>query len=228
MKTLEEKVLDLEKKLAQKTDQDELNEFERAKREVKEEASKREKVNIDLLHEKLIVLERLSRKNDKDCQEKISLILWRFHTHINTPSFAAALVLKLICSKEEEIILEKEQKLLKSFVQGRRKIQFQIPEPRIVTVWVNQTLHLLITFLICIWMFHPSLVLWITCNLFHNSHFQCLLLICYPSLVVMPQEGSNLGIVYLSALNAKRLVILWKIVNKINKLCVYLTLHASI
>lgn len=75
MKTLEEKVLDLEKKLAQKTDQDELNEFERAKREVKEEASKREKVNIDLLHEKLIVLERLSRKNDKDCQEKISLIL---------------------------------------------------------------------------------------------------------------------------------------------------------
>ena len=133
MKTLEEKVLDLEKKLAQKTDQDELNEFERAKREVKEEASKGEKVNIDLLHEKLIVLERLSRKNDKDCQEKISLILSRFHTHKITPSFAAALVLKLICSKEEEIILDKEQKLLKSFVQRRRKIQFQIPEPRIVT-----------------------------------------------------------------------------------------------
>jgi hypothetical protein len=128
MKTLEEKVLDLEKKLAQKTDQDELNEFERAKREVKGE-----KVNIDLLHEKLIVLERLSRKNDKDCQEKISLILSRFHTHKSTPSFAAALVLKLICSKEEEIILDKEQKLLKSFVQRRRKIQFQIPEPRIVT-----------------------------------------------------------------------------------------------
>ena len=134
MKTLEEKVLDLEKKLAQKTDQDELNEFERAKREVKEGASKGEKVNIDLLHEKLIVLERLSRKNDKDCQEKIFLILSRFHTHNSTPSFAAALVLKLICSKEEEIILDKEQKLLKSFVQRRRKIQFQIPEPRIVTV----------------------------------------------------------------------------------------------
>lgn len=115
MKTLEEKVLELEKNLTQKTDQDVLNEFDRAKREVKEEASKREKVNIDLLHEKLIVLERLSRKNDKICQEKISLILSRFHTHKSKPSFAAALVLKLICSKEEEIILVKEQKLLNNF-----------------------------------------------------------------------------------------------------------------
>ena len=48
-------------------------------------------------------------------KDKISLVLSRFHLHKSNPAFAAALVLKLVCSKEEEIVLDKEQKLMKSF-----------------------------------------------------------------------------------------------------------------
>ena len=44
-----------------------------------------------------------------------TLILSRFHIHKNRPAFAAALMLKLVCSKEEEAVLDKEQKLMKSF-----------------------------------------------------------------------------------------------------------------
>lgn len=125
MKSLEEKVSDLEKKLSEKKEQDDLNDIEKAKRDLKEEAVKGEKVDIDMLHEKLITLERLSKSTNKESQEKISLILTRFHRYKSKPAFAAALVLKLICSKEEEIILDKEQKLLKSFVH-------KVPEPNVV------------------------------------------------------------------------------------------------
>jgi hypothetical protein len=41
-------------------------------------------------------------------KDKITLILNRFHSHKSNPAFAAALVLKLVCNKEEEQILDKE------------------------------------------------------------------------------------------------------------------------
>lgn len=91
-----------------------MSEFERAKRDVKDEAAKSQ-VDIDRLHEKLLILDNLSRKNNHELKDKINLILSRFHIHKSRPIFAAALVLKLVCSKEEEAVLDKEQKLMKSF-----------------------------------------------------------------------------------------------------------------
>ncbi|CAC5395697.1 unnamed protein product [Mytilus coruscus] len=41
-----------------------------------------------------------------------------FHIHKNTPNFAAALLLKLVCNKEEEAVLDKEQKLFKIFCKN--------------------------------------------------------------------------------------------------------------
>ena len=70
---------------------------------------------MDWLHEKLVTLEILSRKTNQADKEKMSMILMRFHAHKSKPSFVAALILKLVASKEEEVILEKEQKLLKYF-----------------------------------------------------------------------------------------------------------------
>ncbi|CAC5395698.1 unnamed protein product [Mytilus coruscus] len=114
MKTLEDKIADLEKKLEKKQADHELSVFERAKRDVKDEAAKG-KVDIDVLHERLILLDNLARKQNHDLKDKINLILSRFHIHKNRPNFAAALVLKLVCNKEEEAVLDKEQKLLKTF-----------------------------------------------------------------------------------------------------------------
>ncbi|CAC5370045.1 unnamed protein product [Mytilus coruscus] len=114
IKTLEDKIADLEKRLEKKQADDELSEFERAKRDVKDEAAKG-KVDIDVLHERLILLDNLARKQNHDLKDKINLILSRFHIHKNRPNFAAALVLKLVCNKEEEAVLDKEQKLLKTF-----------------------------------------------------------------------------------------------------------------
>ncbi|CAC5412049.1 CNBP [Mytilus coruscus] len=94
---------------------DDESDLERAKRDVKEEASKGPKVDIDVLHERLVILESLARKQNSDIKDKINLILNRFNSHKSNPYFAAALVLKLVCNREEESILDKEQKLMKNF-----------------------------------------------------------------------------------------------------------------
>ena len=114
MEALAEKITGLEKELREKKETDQQSEYDKAKKEVKEEATKKE-VNVDLLHEKLVTLENLSRKTNQADKEKMSMILRRFHAHKSKPSFVAALILKLVASKEEEVILEKEQKLLKYF-----------------------------------------------------------------------------------------------------------------
>ena len=115
MKAIQDKIEDLEKKLKEKKDADDINDFEKAKREVKEEAGKTE-VNVDTLHEKLLHFESVARKNNHESKEKLSLILRRFHIHKRQhPSFVGSLVLKLISSKEEESVLDKEQKMLKNF-----------------------------------------------------------------------------------------------------------------
>ena len=115
MKGMAEKLEKLEKQIEERKAKDELSEFDRAKQDVKDEAVKAEQVNVELLHEKLTRLETVARKTNNDNKDKISLILSRFHLHKAKPSFAAALVLKLVCTKEEETILEKEQKLMKRF-----------------------------------------------------------------------------------------------------------------
>ena len=88
---------------------------ERARQDVKEEAQKKE-VNVDLLHEKLVTLENVAKKVNHQNKEKLNMVLNSFHA--NKPeksSFVAHLVLKLISSKDEETMLEKEQKLRKHF-----------------------------------------------------------------------------------------------------------------
>ena len=119
---MEEKIDELERKLEQKKSEDEVSELQKAKRDVKEEAAKGAKVNIDILHEKLIAPEHLTRKNNSEMKDKIALVLSRFHVHKNNPTFAAALVLKLVCSKEEEVVLDKEQKLMKSFGLNKQEV----------------------------------------------------------------------------------------------------------
>lgn len=115
MKTIQNKIDALEKKLKEKKETDDANDYDRAKREVKEEAGKSE-VNVDNLHEKLIHLESVARKINHESKEKITLVLKRFHIHKRQhPSFVGHLVLKLISSKEEESVLEKEQKMFKHF-----------------------------------------------------------------------------------------------------------------
>lgn len=120
MKALAEKIQGLEKQLKDKKESDDKSEYDRAKKDVKEEATKRE-VNVDLIHEKLVTLETIARKSSHVDQEKISMILRHFHAHKSNPSFVAALVLKLVSSKDEEAILEKEQRLLKHFKDQKEK-----------------------------------------------------------------------------------------------------------
>lgn len=115
MKSLEEKVETLSKQLDEKKKADELTEFERMRREAKDEAAKGVAVNVDILHQKLILLESLAAKVEISKKSEISMILARFQANKPTPRFAAALVLKLLSSKEEEAILDKEQKLMKQF-----------------------------------------------------------------------------------------------------------------
>ncbi len=70
---------------------------------------------MDILHQKLILLESLAAKVEISKKSEISMILARFQANKPTPRFAAALVLELLSSKEEEAILDKEQKLMKQF-----------------------------------------------------------------------------------------------------------------
>ena len=69
MKALAEKIQSLEKQLKDKKGSDDKSEYERAKKDVKEEATKRE-VNVDLIHEKLVTLETIARKSSNADQEK--------------------------------------------------------------------------------------------------------------------------------------------------------------
>ncbi|CAC5415528.1 unnamed protein product [Mytilus coruscus] len=115
MKALEDKIDKLEKKLEEKKTADDESDLARAKRDMKEEASKGPKVDIDVLHERLVILESLAIKQNSDIKDKINLILNRVNSHKSNPSFAAALVLKLVCNREEESILDKEQKLMNNF-----------------------------------------------------------------------------------------------------------------
>ena len=114
MKALVENIEGLEKQLKEKKESEEKSEFKKAKRQVKEKAAKKE-VNVDLIQEKLVTLETIARKSSFGDQDKISMILRRFHADKSNPSFVAALVVKLVSSKDEEAILEKEQTLLKHF-----------------------------------------------------------------------------------------------------------------
>lgn len=95
-----------------------MTEFDRVKREAKEEAAKADKVNIDVLNQKLVLLDSIASKIGHESKKEITMILSRFHANKANPIFAASLILKLLSSKEEETILDKEQKLLKQFGTG--------------------------------------------------------------------------------------------------------------
>jgi len=108
------KIKELEKKVEEKANNDNMSEFDRAVRDTRSEASRTE-VNVDVLFEKLILLDSVARKTGNQQKEKIAMLLSRFHVHRSRPSFVATLVLKLMSTKDEEAVLDKEQKLLKSF-----------------------------------------------------------------------------------------------------------------
>ena len=99
MKALVEKVEKLERELKEKKASDDMSEFEKAKRDVREEAQKSE-VNVDVLHEKLVTLENIARRTNNPNKENMTMILSRFHVHMSTPSFVAHLILKLVSTKD--------------------------------------------------------------------------------------------------------------------------------
>ena len=74
------------------------------KKEVREEAQKA-KVNVDILHKKLVTLENVVRRTNNAGKEKMTVILSRFHAHKFTPSKVSHLILKLVSNKDEESIL---------------------------------------------------------------------------------------------------------------------------
>ena len=67
MKALAEKIQSVEKQLKDKKESDDKSEYERAKKDVKEEATKRE-VNVDLIHE-----------NKKENPQKLTQLSSRSH-----------------------------------------------------------------------------------------------------------------------------------------------------
>ena len=69
MEALVEKITGLDKELRENRETDQQSEYDKAKKEVKEEATKKE-VNVDLLHEKLVTLEILSRKTNQADKRK--------------------------------------------------------------------------------------------------------------------------------------------------------------
>lgn len=112
---MEEKIDLLSKQLTEKKKEDEVTEFERIKREARDEAAKGVNVNVDVLHQKLILLESTAGKIGHKSKNEIAMILARFQANKAYPVFAASFVLQLLSSKEEETILDKEKKLLKQF-----------------------------------------------------------------------------------------------------------------
>ena len=89
-------------------------EFERLQREAKEEASKWE-VNVDTIHEKLLLLDNVERMTNHSMKEKIDMAVTRFLYQKANPSFAANLVVKLLSTKAEEAVLVEETKLIRCF-----------------------------------------------------------------------------------------------------------------
>ncbi|WAR10438.1 hypothetical protein MAR_035514 [Mya arenaria] len=91
----------------------------RLKREAKEAVSTG--VTTDKKFSKLILLVNMARKVNDPQKEQISMLISRFQAHKDQSAFGAALVLKLLSSKDEEFVLDKEQKMLKTFglIQNR-------------------------------------------------------------------------------------------------------------
>lgn len=124
------KIERLEKRLDEKSKKDEDTEFERLRREAKEEASKWEE-NVDTVHEKLLLLDNVARKTNHTMKEKISMAVTRFLYYKATPSFAANLVVKLLSTKAEEAVLVEEQKLIKCFgAAASNAYRHQAPAPQ--------------------------------------------------------------------------------------------------
>ena len=88
-----------------------MSEVERARRDVKEEATKGAKADMEVLHGKLLHLENVARKGDHKDKDKFTIMLSRFVVHKGKPSFAASFMLTLLSTKEEATIYEKEQKI---------------------------------------------------------------------------------------------------------------------
>ena len=95
MKSPSEKLERLEKQLKETKIADDESEYECARRDVKEEAQKKE-INVDLLHEKQVTLKKVGKKVNHQNKEKLNIVLNRFHANkVEKSSFVAHLVLKL-------------------------------------------------------------------------------------------------------------------------------------
>ena len=115
MKAFQEKHDTLTKKVEDKKHIDDASDVDKAKREVKEEARWAE-VNVDILHKKLLHLESVSRQTGHESVDKLNLILKRFHVHKKqNPAFVGNMVLAQISSKDDEAVLNKEQKFYKQY-----------------------------------------------------------------------------------------------------------------
>ena len=115
---MQEKVDGLSKKFDEKKKSDELGELERVRREAKEEAAKGDWANVDVLNQKLVLMESMAAKLNHASKKEMTMILARFHANKACPGLAAQLVLKFLSTKEEEGVLEKEFKVKKQYAYG--------------------------------------------------------------------------------------------------------------
>ena len=115
MANLAEKLDVLSKKLEDKKKADEVGELERVRREAKEEAAKGDWANMDILNQKLVLMESLATKLNHSSQKEMTMILVRFHANKFCPGLASQLILKFLSTKEEKGILDEEQKTVKQY-----------------------------------------------------------------------------------------------------------------
>lgn len=83
-------------------------------REVKEYASRTSEMNVDTLHQKLIVLDEKARKAHSSNSEEYNFVLQRFLANKFNPN-VGSLVVMMLSSKTEYRLMEKEQKFHKSW-----------------------------------------------------------------------------------------------------------------
>ena len=89
MEDLRQEVGDLRKQLEDRQTESLQEHLDRARQEAKLEASKTD-VNVDLLFQKLILLEEAARKLGHQDTEKYSMLINRFHIHKSKPSFVVS------------------------------------------------------------------------------------------------------------------------------------------
>ncbi|KAK6167158.1 hypothetical protein SNE40_021253 [Patella caerulea] len=95
-------------------------------REVEEYSSRTSDINLDTLHQKLILLDEKARKSCDQSAEEYGFILQRFLANKHNPN-VGSLIVFMLSSKKEYQLMEKEQKFIKAWGDQPSKQRFHKP-----------------------------------------------------------------------------------------------------